>query len=321
MSRFDRIYKIHEILRTSHHPVPMRTFMVELEASRNTVTRDFEFLRDSLGAPLEYCREYNGHRYDPDAPSFELPGLWMTPAELHALLACEHLLENVQPGLIASHISPLKKKVQQLLGESGHDAEQISERIRIQPIQNRISKNRVFDPVAQATLAGHCLEFSYQSRSDTGDSQNRCVHPQRLLHYRSNWYLLAHCERAWALRLFSLDRISNICITEADCHRLSSSELDTFALAGFGIFGGKPRDIAHLRFSEHAAKWVAEEKWHPEQESQWQADGYHLKVPYADDRELVMEILRYGGEVEVLAPEALRKEVVCRIEKMMKIYR
>ncbi|MGY4878385.1 helix-turn-helix transcriptional regulator [Vreelandella aquamarina] len=321
MSRIERIYKIHEILRVARHPVAMRVFMDELETSRNTITRDFEFLRDTLGAPLEYCREYNGHRYAPDAPSFELPGFWMTPAELHALLACEHLLENVQPGLIASHLSPLKKKVQQLLGESGHDAEKISDRIRIQPIQNRASKNRVFDPVAQATLAGHCLAFSYQPRSNAGDSQRRCVHPQRLLHYRSNWYLLAFCDRAQALRLFSLDRISNVTRIEASSHRLSRAELDEFAFSGFGIFGGRSTSVAHLRFSKHAAKWVAEETWHPDQESDWRDDHYYLKVPYADDRELVMEILRYGGEVEVLAPETLREEVICRIEKMMKIYR
>ncbi|NOG31259.1 hypothetical protein HLB35_04840 [Halomonas sp. TBZ9] len=109
MSRMDRTYKIHEILKASRHPVAMRIFMAELETSRNTITRDFEFLRDALGAPLIYSREYNGHLYDPNAPSFELPGFWMKPAELHALLACEQLLENVQPGLIAFHLSPLKK--------------------------------------------------------------------------------------------------------------------------------------------------------------------------------------------------------------------
>lgn len=54
MSRFDRVYRIHELLRSARHPVPMRVFMAELEASRNTITRDFEFLRDSLGAPIEY---------------------------------------------------------------------------------------------------------------------------------------------------------------------------------------------------------------------------------------------------------------------------
>lgn len=53
MSRFDRIYKIHDLLRNARLPVPMRVFMAELEASRNTIVRDFEYLRDSVGAPLE----------------------------------------------------------------------------------------------------------------------------------------------------------------------------------------------------------------------------------------------------------------------------
>lgn len=57
MSRFYRIYRIHELLRSAKKPVPMRRFMEELEASRNTITRDFEYLRDSLGAPIEYCRK------------------------------------------------------------------------------------------------------------------------------------------------------------------------------------------------------------------------------------------------------------------------
>jgi len=32
-------------------------------------------------------------------------------------------------------------------------------------------------------------------------------------------------------------------------------------------------------------------------------------VPYSDDRELLMDILKYGAEVEVIAPEALRAVV------------
>jgi len=34
-----------------------------------------------------------------------------------------------------------------------------------------------------------------------------------------------------------------------------------------------------------------------------------LEIPYADDRELVMEIMRFGPDVEVLAPGSLRQRV------------
>lgn len=286
MSRFDRIYKIHDLLRNARRPVPMRTFMDELEASRNTITRDFEFLRDSLGAPLEYCRDHNGHRYAPNAPVFELPGFWMNPAELYALLACGQLLDNVQPGLISSRLAPLKDKIRELLGESGYEAQAIDDRIHIQPIQIRHANHQMFHLVAQATLSAQCLRFHYQPRGDS-EGRERTVHPQRLLHYRSNWYLLAMCQVADALRLFSLDRIRQAQLLEAPATPLPETELEAFTNAGFGIFGGQTTAIAHLRFSHHAARWVAEEQWHRNQHGEWQDDGYHLHVPYVDDRELL----------------------------------
>ena len=319
MSRIDRIYKIHEILKSARRSVPMRTFMEELETTRNTITRDFEFLRDSLGAPLEYCRESNGHRYSPNAQEFELPGFWMNPSELYALLACEQLLENVQPGLIGNRLAPLKDRIRRLLGESGHDAEEISERIQIQPIQARMAPHQIFDPVAEATLAGKRLSFTYNSRSGAG-SRPRRVHPQRLLHYRSNWYLLALCNDAGALRLFSLDRICEPQLEDVASEQLPTADLDQFAYASFGIFGGRPRGTAHLRFSSHAAEWVADEIWHPDQAGEYKGDGYHLKVPYSDERELAMEVLRYGADVEVMGPPELREEVAGRIRKMAGMY-
>lgn len=319
MSRFDRIYKIHEILRSAHHPVPMRSFMLALEASRNTITRDFEYLRDTLGAPLEYCRESNGHHYTPDAPVFELPGFWMRPAELYALLACESLLENVQPGLISTRLAPLKDRIRNLLGETGHNAQKISERVRIQSIQVRISSHAVFDPIAEATLKGLKLGFDYASRSSPG-SKLRSADPQRLLHYRSNWYLLALCSEANALRLFSLDRISQVTLYNTPSVALPTDELDSFQLDGFGIFGGKSKAMAHLRFNNHAAQWVADERWHPDQVGNWQDNSYHLHIPYSDERELIMEVLRYGADVEVLEPEELREAVAARIRKMALIY-
>ena len=50
--------------------------------------------------------------------------------------------------------------------------------------------------------------------------------------------------------------------------------------------------------------------WHPKQRAQTGSDGsYLLEIPYAHERELVMEILKFGPDVEVLAPEALRSRV------------
>lgn len=319
MSRIDRIYRIHDMLRRARRPIRMARFVEELETSRNSVTRDFTWMKTHLGAPMLYDREHNGHWYDPHAPVFELPGFWMNSSELYALLACERLLESVQPGLMAQRLAPLKERIRKLLGESGHDAEQLSRRVSIQAVQQRPQNQYHFAIIADGTLSQRQIEFDYHGRARAEISQRR-VSPQRLIHYRSNWYLLGHCYQADALRLFSLDRIAQPVIREDKTVPHPEAELDAFTQDTFGIFTGDATDTAHLRFSASAARWVADELWHPQQHGEWREDGYHLKLPYGDGTELSMEVLRYGPEVEVLGPAELRRVVAQKVEQMTKIY-
>ena len=80
--------------------------------------------------------------------------------------------------------------------------------------------------------------------------------------------------------------------------------------AGYGIFAGREVQWAELRFSPDRARWVAAETWHPNQKGRFDADGHWLlDLPYADPRELVMDILRHVPEVEVLGPVGLREAV------------
>jgi predicted DNA-binding transcriptional regulator YafY len=65
-----------------------------------------------------------------------------------------------------------------------------------------------------------------------------------------------------------------------------------------------------LRFTPRRARWVSAEAWHPDQRARFEADGsYVLEIPYSDDRELVMDILKHGPEVEIVGPPALRQRV------------
>lgn len=319
MNRLERLYRIHEILRTARRPVPMRRFCEELACNRNTVTRDFQYLKDMFGAPLLYDRERAGHCYDPSAPVFELPGLWMNPTELHALLACEQLLESVQPGLMAPRLAPLKARIRRLLADAGQADENVAERVRVQPIQSRAVDAAVFSPVADGVLARRQLEFAYLARHD-GAATQRKVDPQQLLHYRHNWYLLAYCHGAAALRLFSLDRMQSVRRTEVQAAETNADELHAFVNASFGIFSGKASAMAVVRFSERAARWVADEQWHPAQQAEWRSDGFYLSVPYSDATELVMDILRHGPEAEVIAPPDLRATVAERLREAYQKY-
>jgi predicted DNA-binding transcriptional regulator YafY len=89
-----------------------------------------------------------------------------------------------------------------------------------------------------------------------------------------------------------------------------TAQLDAVLAAGYGIFSGSDVEWAKLRFSPQRARWVAAEQWHPQQRTRWEDDGaYVLELPYSDSRELIMDILKHGADVEVLAPETLRRQV------------
>ncbi len=98
------------------------------------------------------------------------------------------------------------------------------------------------------------------------------------------------------------------------------AELDEELGAGYGIFAGREIQWAILRFSAERARWVAAESWHPLQQGGYDREGrWTLKLPYADPRELVMDILRHVPEVEVVAPRELEDEVRQRLEAGLRL--
>jgi predicted DNA-binding transcriptional regulator YafY len=97
--------------------------------------------------------------------------------------------------------------------------------------------------------------------------------------------------------------------------------LDDHYASAYGIFGGKADKLAVLHFSAEGARWVADEKWHPQQESLLLPDGrYELRIPYRESRELVMDIMRHGANVEVISPPELRRQVLEGLRKAVARY-
>jgi len=316
MDRTERFYKIHQLL-TRKQVVRVDEFREALGISLATFKRDLEYLRDRLNAPIEWDRARRGYRYvapSPDAPRYELPGMWFNASEIRALLTMQHLLANLQPGLLEPHVKPLLARLRSLLGAAEHSADEIERRIRIIHLGARAVQLPHFEQVASALLKRQRLAIVYRGRG-TGEVTEREVSPQRLVHYRENWYLDAWCHLREALRSFAVDAIERAAVLEKRARAVPDSELDEVLASGYGIFAGRATAWARLRFTPERARWVAAEQWHPQQKSRFERDGsYVLEVPYADPRELTMDILRHGPEVEVLAPAALRQAVRQQLE-------
>ena len=309
MDRFNRIFKVHQILSNSRYPVSGKKIEEKLECSRATFSRIKEEMRDFFGAPIEYDPKLNGYYYAKTGEHpYELPGLWFNPSEIYALLACQELLSNVQPGFLDKHIAPLHKRINEILKSEHLASGGLGSRIRILKMAARSSAGDFFAVVADATIQRKRISIVYHGRERDAET-TRELSPQRLAYYRDNWYLDALCHLREELRSFSIDRIKKATVLKKKAKNVSERKLDQYFSESYGIFAGEPKHKAVLRFSKNVSKWVANENWHPKQKGRFIDGKYELEIPFSDSRELVMDILRYGADVTVVGPKALKNFV------------
>ena len=322
MDRLERFYKIDQLLK-ERKVVSFAVFSEVLGMSRASVKRDLEYMRSRFNAPIEYDRELKGYRFGRprSGPRYELPGLWFNAAEVQALLTTMQLLDGLQPGLLDRQVSPLVERLRAILGGGDHSWEQIAKRIKIFLPERREGKAAHFGVIAAALLKRLRLRIRHYNRKQDLETE-REVSPQRLVHYRDNWYLDAYCHMREDLRSFAVDAIREAALKETPAREVRDAELDEYLGSGYGIFAGRKVEWATLKFTPEAARWVSAQNWHPKQRARVEKDGsYVLELPYAEDRELIMEILKYGADVEVLAPPALRERVGKALERAATRYR
>ena len=323
MDRTERFYRIDRLLRENRF-VTIDRFLDELSVSRATFKRDLEYMRDRLNAPIEWDRDTGGYRFverTGAAPEYELPGLWFNQSEILALLSMESLLEEIEPGLLGPRLEPLKARLATLIESTSHSANEVRERIRVLRMGSRSRRIRHFEPVAFALMNRRMLHIDYFVRS-RNELTHRDVSPQRLVHYRDNWYLDSWCHQANGVRSFALDAVERAAVLDQPAKEVSANDLDRLLGAGYGIFSGEKVQWAKLRFSAQRARWVAAEEWHPQQRAGFDDTGrYILEVPYSQDPELLMDILKHGSEVEVLAPPELRERVAENLTAAARQYR
>jgi predicted DNA-binding transcriptional regulator YafY len=318
----ERLYKLRHLFISGACPTRQQ-LLRDLEVSPATLKRDLAHLRDRMNMPIVWDRDRGGWRLDTAQPvvgtQYELPGLWFSAEEIHALLTMQHLLSHLDAGgLLGPHIAPLMQRLSELLGTGAPSRVEVARRIRVQTVGARRMHLPHFQAVGSALLRRHRLHIEYQGRG-SGQRSAREVSPQRLIHYRDNWYLDAWCHARKALRSFSVDAIRAVRVMDAPAVDVADTELDAVLGAGYGIFAGKDVQWATLRFTPERARWVAAETWHPEQRGHWDADGcWVLTLPFSDPRELVMDVLRHVPEVEVVAPDALRDEVLRRMREAVR---
>lgn len=321
MNTFDRVYQLHAMLHARRYPITMRELEERMECSQPTVKRVIAKLRHEMAAPIRYVKAQNGYILDrTDAEHYELPGLWFSLGELQALLTVHELLRSMQPGLLRQELTLFRQRIESILQNNHVATGEIFRRFRFHSVGTRTCLPENFQTTVAATLQRRKLTLCYHNRVNDSFSK-RTVSPLRLIYYRENWYIDTWCHQANALRTLALDRISDPVMLAEQARDIPDEQFDRCHQGSFGIFSGPVTQTAILRFTPQRARWVAEEQWHPEQQGCFLEDGfYQLRLPYSDSRELALDILRYGPDVEVLAPAKLRREIRVRLTAALKQY-
>jgi len=309
MSLLERVYFLHQQLAENRYP-NSRTLMAEFEISLPTARRDFAYLRDRMLAPIEFDQKKNGFYYTED--DFNLP-FENSPRIIFLLGMLNRLAGETGLGDLPE-VKQLEKRLSSMVGQ---DYTHITESVHCEWVEVEHPNPDIFDTIIEAIVKKRQLNISY--RSPARENTKRAVEPLKLINYQGRWYLSAYCLLRNGHRTFHVARVIDAEINELPRTKDRAAPVDLDR--SFGIFKGPPRYIAEILFTGTAAELIRNQVWHKDQEITETTKGMLLRIPVHDDREIMMKILQYGAQAEVIDPQTLRNRLQNELRRMKVIYK
>ena len=249
MNNIDKLQRARQVFASAHYPVTREILEDRLGCSKATAKRIIEELK-IYGAVIEYDYELKAYKYDKNV-IYELPGLWFTQDEIFGLITAHDLLVNAEPGLINQSLKPLRDKLGKLLATEKMGAGQLTKRVKIIRFAGR-GTGACFTEVSRALVERKQLQFDYHART-TDENKSRKVSPQRLTHYRDNWYLYAWCHDSNMLKSYTIERIRNARVSRLTAREISESKLDDHFAPSWGIYAGQAHRYGTTNFQPAAS--------------------------------------------------------------------
>ena len=161
--------------------------------------------------------------------------------------------------------------------------------------------------IRAAIRARREVRLAYR-KSGAAEATSRVVRPYAAVAARGAWYVVGHDARSEAVRVFRLDRVEGVELL--DGRYTVAADFSLAALLRDGkVFSSTAPDRMRVRYSPRIARWIAEREGRA-----LEADGsLVMEHPLADLDWAVRHVLQYGGDAEVLGPEAVREEIVRRL--------
>lgn len=326
-----RLFRIDQMIH-DQGPVSFDVLQKALHCSAPTLKRDLHYLRNELKAPIVYSYKHNGYFYSdtdgkPDKvvlrKEFMLPATWYSPTEMVALLVALDLFDKVQEegdGLLAGEMKSMKARLLSLIQDNKLQARELHRRLKMVTPQLKAYRNPFFEVIGSALAHRMRLNVTYYSKSRK-TANERELSPLRLVNYKNRWYLDAWCHTSDALKTFSLDNVRSAQLLTKRCKLVAMRDVVRELDQGYGLFSGKVVQRAHIEIDDVMAVYVKDEIWHKDQEMILHDDGtLTLSVPYAQETELIGQILKLGTHAHVTGPASLCDSVKHELRGMLKFY-
>jgi len=287
-----------------------------------TVRRDLEALEAS-GFPLVTDRVNGQTRWRLMEGFRAIPALGFSATELMALLLSRNLLKPLEGTEIAESLNSALSKASAALPPQGHEYVRSTEQmfsVGLGPHKSYREHKQTIDLISQAIDKRRTAQMRYYSASRDQTSR-REVDPYHLWFAGGGLYLIAYCHLRKDVRLFAVERIRSITLTDHPYQMPLGFNVQEYVQDALNIMRGRRIEV-ELLFSKKAAAWVKDKCWHPSQETTLLKDGkLRLALKVADNEELVGWILSFGGQVRILSPESLLGKVKEEAKRIIGAYR
>jgi predicted DNA-binding transcriptional regulator YafY len=324
MARGDQLGRQWKIIRSliaSKRGKSVQDLASELSCHSRTVYRDLEALQVA-GFPV-YTERKNQKNYWSlmESAKHQIP-IPFNITELMALYFSSDMLKMLKNTLFYDSLESLFQKIKATLPPEYMTYlrhVESSLKVDLKPTKDYSQFREIIDQINEAILNRRHVRITYFVMSRKKTSQ-RMVAPYRLWFFDGTFYMLGFCHLRKDIRLFAVDRIRKMVLTDTTFEAPQDFDIENFLRDSFGAFLGDPVQVA-IHFSPRVAGYVDEKIWHESQVVEKQMDGSLIfKAEIAGTEEIKFWILRWGKDAVVLEPDSLREEIRMEAEGILRKY-
>ena len=313
MARGDQLsrqWKIIQRLFAATRGVSVSDLSTDLECHSRTVYRDLEALQ-MAGFPL-YNEQVDGRHLWSILDTVKQPlPLPLSLVELMALYFSRDVLKTLKNTPFDSALETLFEKIITTIPEKTRtylDSFEETFTVGQAPYGHRKEVAGWVDRLNRAILERRLVEMDYRAIGRDA-STRRQVAPYKLWFFKGVIYLIGHCRLRQEVRIFTLDRIKRLTLTDVAFQIPADFNVEDFMSTGFGVFVGRPERVSIL-FQPEIAGYISEKMWHASQRITPRDDGcLEFEAEVAVTAELKNWIMGWGAAATVLHPQSLADSI------------